>query len=144
MSTEMLEAPQQSQAPQASQTTRVISWFEIPAHDLDRAARFYESAFDTALQREVVGGVPMAVFGHADTETGGCIVFNPQDAKPDPKGVLVYLNAQPSVTAVLDRVEKAGGKRQGPALELPNNYGYIGFFIDTEGNRVGLHAAKLG
>ncbi|WP_321879450.1 VOC family protein [Paraburkholderia bannensis] len=141
MSTEILEAPQQSAT---SQPARVISWFEIPAHDLDRAARFYESAFDTVLQREVVGGVPMAIFGHTDTETGGCIVFNPHEAKPDPKGVLVYLNAQPSVTAVLDRVERAGGKRQGPALELPNNYGYIGFFIDTEGNRVGLHAAKLG
>ncbi|MEX3821730.1 VOC family protein [Paraburkholderia sp. BR14262] len=124
--------------------SRVISWFEIPAHDLERAARFYETAFDTALQREVVGGVPMALFAHTDTETGGCIVFYPHDAKPDPKGVLVYLNAQPSVTAVLDRVQKAGGKQQGPAVELPNNYGYIGFFIDTEGNRVGLHAPKLG
>lgn len=127
----------------STEASRVISWFEIPAHDLERAARFYESALDTSLQREVFGGVPMALFSHTEADTGGCIVFNPQDLKPDAKGVLVYLNAQPSVTAVLDRVEKAGGKKQGPAVELPNNYGYIGFFIDTEGNRIGLHAAKL-
>ncbi|WP_322010161.1 VOC family protein [Paraburkholderia sp. J12] len=127
----------------SSEVSRVISWFEIPAHDLERAASFYEAALDTSLQRDVVGGVPMALFAHTEADTGGCIVFNPQDSKPDPKGVLVYLNAQPSVTAVLDRVVKAGGKKQGPAVELPNNYGYIGFFIDTEGNRVGLHAPKL-
>ncbi|WP_434964288.1 VOC family protein, partial [Burkholderia pseudomallei] len=24
----------------------------------------------------------------------------------------------------------------------PNNYGYIGYLIDTEGNRVGLHSLK--
>jgi uncharacterized protein len=122
---------------------RVITWFEIPAYDLERAARFYEAALETSLQREVVGGVPMALFAHSDAETGGGIVFNPPELKPDQKGVVVYLNAHPSVTAVLDRVEKAGGKRQGPALELPNNYGYIGFIIDTEGNRVGLHAPKV-
>lgn len=122
---------------------RVISWFEIPAHDFERATRFYEAALDTSLQREVVGGVPMALFAHTDAETGGSIVCNPPDAKPDSKGVLVYLNATPSVTAALERVEKAGGKKQGPALELPNNYGYIGFFVDTEGNRVGLHSPKL-
>lgn len=127
----------------STEMPRVISWFEIPAHDLERAARFYETALDTSLQREAVGGVQMALFAHTEAETGGCIVFNPLDLKPDQKGVLVYLNAQPSVTAVLDRVEKAGGKKQGPAQELPNNYGYIGFFIDTEGNRVGLHAPKL-
>ncbi|WP_296652242.1 VOC family protein [Paraburkholderia sp.] len=128
----------------STEMSHVISWFEIPAYDLERAARFYETALDTPLQRDVVGGVPMALFAHAESHTGGCIVFNPRDSKPDPKGVLVYLNAQPSVTAVLDRIEKAGGKKQGPAQELPNNFGYIGFFIDTEGNRVGLHAPKLG
>ena len=129
-----------------TETSRVITWFEIPAHDLDRATRFYEAALDVSLKRDVFGGVPMALFAHADTDdrnTGGCIVFNPHDAKPHADGVLVYLNAKPSVTAALDRIEKAGGRKQGPALELPNNYGYIGHFIDSEGNRVGLHAMKL-
>jgi predicted enzyme related to lactoylglutathione lyase len=29
-----------------------INWFEIPATDLDRAAKFYEAVFDTKLRRE--------------------------------------------------------------------------------------------
>lgn len=127
----------------STETSRVIAWFEIPAHDLDRATRFYEAALDVSLQREVVGGVPMSLFGHGDADTGGCIVFNPPESKPHANGVLVYLNAKPSVTAALDRIEKAGGKKLGPAVELPNEYGYIGHFLDSEGNRVGLHAPML-
>lgn len=123
--------------------SRVIAWFEIPSVDFDRATRFYETALDTQLQREVMGGVPMAMFGHEESATGGCVVYNPREIKPVSDGVLVYLNAEPSVRAALERVERAGGKKDGMAIELPNNFGYVGFFIDTEGNRVGLHSLKL-
>lgn len=129
----------------AATATRVINWFEIPAVDFERAVRFYEKALDTELPREVVGGVPMALFAHADEATGGSIVHNPGHMRPaeDGSGVLVYLQATPSVQAVLDRVTRAGGKQVGSLIELPNNYGYIGFFVDSEGNRVGLHSMTL-
>ncbi|CAN7220477.1 VOC family protein [Trinickia sp. LjRoot230] len=126
--------------------TRVLAWFEIPAMDFERAVRFYEAALDTELPREVVGGVPMALFAHADeAATGGCIIHNPAQLRPaEPgAGALVYLHAEPSLQAALARVERAGGTRDGTLVELPNNYGYIGFFIDTEGNRVGLHSPNL-
>ena len=124
-------------------STRVLSWFEIPALDFDRAVRFYEAALDVPLGREVIGGVPMAVFAHEEGATGGAIVYNPQHAKPSGDGVLVYLDAVPSITDALARIARAGGKKHGPAVELPNNYGYIAFFGDSEGNRVGLHSLKL-
>jgi uncharacterized protein len=125
--------------------TRVIAWFELPAVDLERAARFYEAALGIELNREVVGGVPMAVFPHEDGATGGCIINNPQQLRPAQPGdgALVYLNAEPSLQATLKRIEKAGGKQDGSLVELPNGYGYIGFFIDCEGNRVGLHSLEL-
>jgi uncharacterized protein len=124
-------------------STRVLSWFEIPALDFGRAVRFYEAALDVPLGRESVGGVPMAIFAHEDGATGGAIVYNPQHVRPNGDGVLVYLDAVPSVSDALARIERAGGKKQGPAVELPNSYGYIAFFTDTEGNRVGLHSLKL-
>jgi predicted enzyme related to lactoylglutathione lyase len=125
--------------------SRVISWFEIPAIDFERAVRFYETALDTTLPRQVFGGVPMAVFERDEDATGGCIVLNPGETRPaqDGAGVLVYLNAEPSVPAVLERVKRAGGRQEGTLVELPNHYGFIGFFIDTEGNRIGLHSPKL-
>ncbi|TCW76297.1 glyoxalase [Burkholderia sp. SRS-46] len=121
---------------------RAIAWFDIPSIDFDRAIRFYETVLQTTLQREVIGGVPMAVFGHAEANTGGSIVYDPQQMKPSATGVLVYLNAGDSVVAALERAKRAGGSVQGSVVELPNNYGYIGYLIDTEGNRVGLHAPK--
>ncbi|HDR8909037.1 TPA: VOC family protein [Burkholderia multivorans] len=121
---------------------RAIAWFDIPSLDFDRAIRFYEAVLQTTLHREVIGGVPMAIFDHEASSTGGSIVFDPQQLKPSANGVLVYLNAGESVVAALDRAKRAGGVVQGSVVELPNNYGYIGYLIDTEGNRVGLHAPK--
>lgn len=129
----------------AATATRVINWFEIPAIDFDRAVRFYEAALDVELPREVVGGVPMAIFAHEEEGTGGAIVHHPRQARPaeDGAGVLVYLNAEPSLQAALERIERAGGKKAGSLVELPNNFGFVGFFVDSEGNRVGLHSQNL-
>ncbi len=124
-------------------STRVLSWFEIPSLDFERAVRFYEAALDVSLNRENIAGMPMALFARDEGATGGAIVYGPQMAKPSADGVVVYLDATPTVTAALARVERAGGRKHGPAIELPNNYGYIAFFTDTEGNRVGLHSLKL-
>ncbi len=125
--------------------TRVVAWFEIPALDFDRAVRFYEAALDAPLHREVFGGVRMAVFSHEEEATGGAIVCNPRDTRPSVTGdgVTVYLNAEPTLQATLDRIEPAGGKIDGSIVELPNGIGYIAFIIDTEGNRIGLHSRHL-
>ncbi|ONC37227.1 glyoxalase [Burkholderia pseudomallei] len=120
----------------------VIAWFDIPSVDFDRAIRFYETVLQTALQREVIGGVPTAVFVHPEAATGGAVVYDPQRLKPGADGTVVYLNANGPVTAALERAKRAGGIVQGAVIELPNNYGYIGYLIDTEGNRVGLHSLK--
>jgi uncharacterized protein len=122
--------------------SHVIAWFEIPSNDFERAVRFYESIFDTTLRREDFGQ-PMAVFNYAENATGGCIVGG-KTLKPSAEGTLVYLNAQPTVNAVLAQVEQAGGKIEGPAIQLPNDIGYIAFITDTEGNRVGLHSQHNG
>ncbi len=126
----------------SAEASHVIAWFEIPSTDFDRAVHFYESALDVKLQRENIGA-PMAVFNHEDPATGGCIVQSPS-MEPSTKGAMVYLNARPTVDAVLERVKRAGGKVEGPAVKLPQEIGYIGFFTDTEGNRVGLHSKHNG
>lgn len=126
-----------------SAASKVVAWFEIPSVDFDRAVRFYEAALDVKLNRQQFGDQPIAVFDYEEPATGGAIVHNPS-MKPGGNGVCVYLSAQPTVDAVLARIEKAGGKTDGPVIELPQNIGYIAFFIDTEGNRVGLHSRSNG
>jgi uncharacterized protein len=126
-----------------SASSQVVAWFEIPSVDFDRAVRFYEATLDVKLNRQEFGGQPIAVFEHEDPATGGAIVHSPS-MTPAHDGVLVYLNAQPTVDAALARVEKAGGKSDGPVIKLPQDIGYIAFFTDTEGNRLGLHSRTNG
>ena len=54
-------------------------------------------------------------------------------------GPLVYLNANPDLQMVLNRVEAAGGKILVPKTEISPEYGYMAVFLDSEGNRVALH-----
>ncbi|MBN3764945.1 VOC family protein [Burkholderia sp. Ac-20365] len=126
----------------AAQPKRAIAWFEIPASNFERAVRFYESALDTTLRREDFG-VPMAIFNYDEPSAGGSIVQSPT-LEPSATGSVIYLNAQPTVNATLERVKRAGGKVEGPAVQLPNDIGWIGFFIDSEGNRIGLHSKTNG
>jgi predicted enzyme related to lactoylglutathione lyase len=44
------------------------------------------------------------------------------------------------VQNILSKVEAAGGKVLVPKTEISPEYGFMGVFIDTEGNRVGLHS----
>ena len=126
-----------------SASSQVLAWFEIPSVDFERAVRFYEAALDTRLNRQDLGGQTIALFAYEEPATGGAIVHSPS-MTPNGDGVLVYLAAHPTVDAALARVEKAGGKSDGPVIKLPQDIGYIAFFTDTEGNRLGLHSRTNG
>ena len=119
---------------------KLISWFEIPALDLNRACAFYENILAVTLNRGDMGPASLAVFPYdRDHATGGTLITGP-GFKPSAEGAVVYLNANPSLDAVLARVSKAGGKVVLPRTELPPGMGAYAHFVDTEGNRVGLHA----
>lgn len=119
---------------------QALDWFEIPARDIDRAQRFYETLLGATMRREAMGDKTLAVFAYADGATGGCLMVGPGTPPPSAEGTLVYLNAAPSLDAVLDRVARAGGRITTPKVQLPGDMGVFAHVIDTEGNRVGLHA----
>lgn len=122
----------------------VISWFEIPATDLERATRFYETLFDVQMIPMDLPNIKMRMFPVADmmNDIGGAIVDGGEFFKPSSTdGVLIYLNANPDVQNILDKVEAAGGKIVVPKTEISPEYGYMGVITDTEGNRIGLHSA---
>jgi uncharacterized protein len=119
-----------------------ISWFEIPATDLDRATKFYESVFNIQLAAWDFPNIRMRMFPLEDmTGVGGAVVDSGGFHKPSSTdGPLIYLNGNPDVQDVLDKVEPAGGKIILPKTEISPEYGYMAVFIDTEGNRIGLHS----
>lgn len=120
-----------------------VTWFEIPVLDLDRAQRFYETLFATPLLRDRVDGdAALAVFPYEKYGVGGCLRRSAEGPKPCADGATVYLNALPSLDTVLARVEAAGGSVAVPRTELPAGLGCFAHVIDSEGNRVGLHALQ--
>ena len=126
--------------------THAISWFEIPAKDLDRAAKFYEAIFNISLVPMDLPNIKMRMFPVDDPMTGigGAIVDSGGFHKPSSTdGPLIYLNGNPDVQHVLDRVEAVGGSIMVPKTEISPEYGFMAVIIDTEGNRIGLHSIPV-
>ena len=124
----------------------VVSWFEIPTKDLDRAQKFYEAIFQMKMVPLDLANIKMRMFPVESQESiGGALVYNADFYKcSTTDGPLVYLNANPDVQNILDRVEAAGGKVLVPKTIISPEYGFMGMFADTEGNRVALHAVPQG
>jgi uncharacterized protein len=122
-----------------------ISWFEIPATDIDRAQKFYETIFDIQMIPLDFPNISMRMFPLEDMQNGiGGAICKATDSfyKPsETEGPMIYLNANPDVQNVLDKVEAAGGKIVVPKNEISPEYGFMAVFIDTEGNRIALHSA---
>lgn len=120
-----------------------ISWFEIPTKDLVRAQRFYEEILEISFQSIDLDNVQMRLFPTADpTGVGGALIYSEDFYKPSAgDGPLIYLNADPDVQRVLDKVEKAGGKIVIPKTEISPEYGFMAVVNDTEGNRIAFHSS---
>jgi predicted enzyme related to lactoylglutathione lyase len=123
-----------------------ISWFEIPTEDINRAQKFYETIFSIQMIPLDLGQLKMCMFPLEDQAgVGGALNYNTEFYKPSATdGPLIYLNANPDVQIVLDRVEAAGGKIVVPKTEISPEYGHMAVFIDTEGNRIALHSVPPG
>ena len=120
-----------------------ISWFEIPTTDINRAQKFYETIFGIIMMPMDMPNIKMRMFPLDDmmTQVGGALVDSGGFHKPSlTEGPLIYLNGNPDVQNVLDKVEAAGGTIMVPKTEISPDYGFMAVFIDSEGNRVALHS----
>ncbi len=118
----------------------MVCWFEIPVHDMDRAKQFYETVFNLEINVVDFGGMLMGWFPDRGDVPGAQGTLIKQDTYiPSQEGTLVYFKSD-DVQHELDRVEAAGGKIYQPKTQISPEYGYMGVFIDTEGNRVALHS----
>lgn len=117
----------------------VAVWFELPTTDLARAETFYRAVLGHPLRRENSDcGMQMSIFDPPEGEFKGALVKSEQFT-PGGNGTLVYLNGGDDLALPLSRVEAAGGSVVMPKTAI-GPYGHIAVFIDSEGNRVGLHS----
>jgi len=119
----------------------VINWFDIPASNIDRAAKFYETVLGISLIRENMLGAQMAIFPAKAGEATGALMARP-GVTPGAQGPTLYLKAGDDVAVALARVESAGGKVLHPKTFIKEGWGYFAIVLDTEGNAIGLHSPK--
>ena len=121
-----------------------IDWFEIPVANLDRAKKFYEAIFDITMTAMRAGptGPRLALFPVDPAQSvSGALAHGP-GYKPTWDGTKVYLSGSEDLGVILARVESAGGSIAVPKTQISPQFGFMGAFIDSEGNWVGLHSMK--
>jgi predicted enzyme related to lactoylglutathione lyase len=120
-----------------------LNWFEIPAADISRAKKFYETVFNIQMDEQEMMGMKMAFFpsepGNGKASGG---VVQSETHTPSMDGSVIYLNANPDLQHALDRVESAGGKVLMPKTKISDDIGHMAFFADSEGNRMALHSSN--
>ena len=125
------------------QLDNALNWFEIPVSNFERAKKFYETIFNYEMPESFMGSTRMGFFLYdfKAGKVGGAIVLNEQ-LSPSENGSLIYLNAQPDLQIILDKVEGAGGiiLKAKTIISEEQNLGYWALMRDTEGNRVALHS----
>jgi uncharacterized protein len=122
-----------------SASPHAISWFEIPVSNFARAKAFYETVLGMTIEPMVMGSTTMGFLSSSPDAVGGAIVHG-EDVAPSKQGTTVYLNGGDNLAPMLARVERAGGSIAVPKTEIGNDFGFFAHFIDTEGNKVGLHS----
>ncbi|MCW5652705.1 VOC family protein [Hydrogenophaga sp.] len=125
-----------------SANAHAISWFEIPVRDFERARAFYAAVLGRPVQSMDMGPVKMGFLAPEPGVVGGAIVQGEDGTAPSRQGTTVYLNGGDDLAAMLARVEPAGGSIAVPKTEIGNDFGFFAHFIDTEGNKVGLHSMR--
>lgn len=122
--------------------TNAISWFEIPTSDINRAQQFYETILNIKMNPLDLPQIKMRMFpiDNPMTGIGGALVNSGGFHKPSlTDGPLIYLNGNPDVQIILDKVEAAGGKIMVPKTTISDEYGDMAVIVDTEGNRIAFH-----
>jgi len=116
-----------------------INWFEIPAKNFERAKTFYEQVLGIEMILPFPG-MKYAMFP-ADMQKGeiGGGLVEEEGYEPSQQGALIYLNGGADLDVPLAKVEAAGGQVIMQKTSIGAN-GFMGRFIDTEGNRVAFHS----
>lgn len=117
---------------------QIINWLEIPATNIGRAKAFYQTAFGMSFYDLEMNGMQYALAEYKGNNNTLALVQG-EGYNPSQDGAVVYLNAGPDMTVYTDAIAKAGGQVLMPKTFVNEQVGHIGFYMDTEGNKIGLH-----
>tara|TARA_A100000171_G_scaffold44672_1_gene47698 strand:+ start:186 stop:647 length:462 start_codon:yes stop_codon:yes gene_type:complete len=116
-----------------------ISIFEIPTTDFSRAVNFYQSILDIEITKIEMQGTQMGLFP-SDGQAASGVLIKGEGYNPSSDGVIIYLNGGDDLQFILNKVEANGGEIIVPKTLIDEENGHFAMFLDTEGNRIGLHS----
>ena len=118
-----------------------VCWFEIYVDDMARAKAFYETVFQTTLEKLHSDDIEMWAFPmQSDLWGAGGSLVKMEGFSAGRNSTLVYFSCDDCATEQA-RAEKAGGQLQRGKFSI-GQYGFIALILDTEGNMIGLHSLK--
>jgi uncharacterized protein len=135
------EKAENCQTQKENNMNNLISIVEIPVADFSRSVNFYKTVLGLAIEEMEMDGNQMGVLPNEEG-TVNVVLVKGKDYKPTTDGAVIYLNAGKDLQPMLDRIEKNGGQVIVPKTEISPEMGYFALFIDTEGNKLGLHSAE--
>ena len=122
-----------------SDMSSYISLFEIPATDISRAIKFYETILDISIEKVEMPEMEIGVLPYENREVHG-VIMRAEGLTPSENGVVIYLNAGNDLQPTLDKIEANGGKIVIPKTAHADGIGFFAIFIDSEGNKMGLNS----
>ncbi|MEL6589300.1 MAG: VOC family protein [Bacteroidota bacterium] len=131
------EEPAPLESPEVAQSH--IAIFEIPATDIDRAIAFYQTVLSMEIEKMEFPGMQMGLMPYENQLVTG-VIMQGEGYEPSSAGVTIYLNAGEDLQLALDKVEAQGGQIIIPKTPHADESGYFAIFLDTEGNKMGLHS----
>lgn len=117
----------------------IVSIVEIPATKISRAIEFYQSILNIKIEHLDFPEMQMGLFP-TEEQAIIAVLMQAEGYSPSPNGVTIYLDGGDDLQIILDKVEKNGGKIIVPKSPHADDSGYFALFIDTEGNKLGLHS----
>lgn len=115
----------------------LLNWIEIPVKDMARAKAFYSTILGEQLNEMEMGPVKYALFPTEDRFNSGALAQG-EFYTPSTDGPVLYLNGGKDLDTILSKVKMAGGDVIMEKMFISKEAGYIGIFMDTEGNKIGL------
>jgi predicted enzyme related to lactoylglutathione lyase len=118
----------------------LVSIIEIPTTDLRRAISFYQDVLELSIEETEMDGTQMGILA-SDGGSINVVLAKGNDYKPNSNGAVVYFNTA-NLSATLQKIEAIGGKVIMPKTEISPEMGFFALFLDTEGNKLGLHSGE--
>jgi len=121
-----------------------LCWTDIPVTNLDRAIKFYSAVLGKEVRRLSEGRMEYGLLPHEEQNASGCLVVRADsggvDNRPSANGPLIYLSVEGRLDEAVETARKNGGKVL-RARQKIGEHGFRAVIIDSEGNRIALHAS---